>query len=438
MLRRAGISRHRLFAALVMLVGICACARAASPSDVHPLIAYVQAPDASYAWSKEGERKLPSGGTCVRVNMTSQTWQGIPWKHELDIIRPKKVRYPATMLMFIAGGHADTDLVNAVGRAADAGGVPIAALFDIPNQPLFDGRNEDALIAYTFVRFLETGDKTWPLLYPMTKSAVRAMDTIQKIAADDWKSPVKGFVISGASKRGWTTWFTGAVDKRVVGIAPAVYDNLNLAAQMQQQTACYGKYSAMISDYTEKGLPQLLCTDEGKEFARMVDPYTLLDRLTMPKIILLGSNDPYWTLESANLYYADLPGDKHIVYAPNAGHVYIQEPKIGDALTAFTLTCAAGRELPKMTWDYADQPDGVQLTLRPGKVSAVRVWTAASDTRDFRNAKWTDQRITGKKGEYAFTLPDPKNGFAAVFGEASYRGRTPFAQSTTPRILQAK
>ena len=53
----------------------------------------------------------------------------------------------------------------------------------VPNEPLmFAGettnRTEDAIIAYSWDKYLRTGDARWPAQLPMTKAAVRAMDTV--------------------------------------------------------------------------------------------------------------------------------------------------------------------------------------------------------------------------------------------------------------------
>jgi len=103
-------------------------------------------------------------------------------------------------------------------QIAVASKAPVAELRMVPNQPLVftgDGqkRSEDAIIAFTWAKFMNTGDKRWPLRLPMTKSAVRAMDTITSFLAspEGGKAKVDNFVVCGGSKRGWTTWTTAAV-----------------------------------------------------------------------------------------------------------------------------------------------------------------------------------------------------------------------------------
>ena len=59
------------------------------------------------------------------------------------------------------------------------------------------------------------------------------MDTVA-----DWVQKTHGgalidkFLVAGASKRGWTTWMTGAVDTRVIGLFPIVMDMLNFTSNV--------------------------------------------------------------------------------------------------------------------------------------------------------------------------------------------------------------
>jgi PhoPQ-activated pathogenicity-related protein len=119
------------------------------------------------------------------------------------------------------------------------------------------------------------------------------MDAMQSIVHERWGASIESFTVSGASKRGWTTWLTAAVDKRVMAIAPMVIDVLNMRAQMEHQRATWGEVSEEIRDYAALNLPERLKTQRGQELLAMVDPFSYRQQLTRPKLILLSTNDRY-------------------------------------------------------------------------------------------------------------------------------------------------
>lgn len=84
----------------------------------------------------------------------------------------------------------------------------------------------------------------------MVKASIRAMDATKEFM--DKELPQLGtsldyFAVSGASKRGWTTWLVGAVDPtRVMAIAPVVLDAINFVAVEHHEYRSYGGKTSFI------------------------------------------------------------------------------------------------------------------------------------------------------------------------------------------------
>jgi PhoPQ-activated pathogenicity-related protein len=389
---------------------------------------FVKKPEPKFEW-KLKEKKEVLDGTVYDLQMTSQVWHDITWTHQLQVYQPKEVDPNATMLVYVTGGKAKPDMVLFGMFLAQKVKAPVAILYDIPNQPLLGDKKEDTLIAETFVRCLEEKDETWPLLFPMVKSVVKAMDALEAFAKDEWKQPLKGFIVAGASKRGWTSWLTGAVDSRVVAIAPLVIDTLNMQVQMAHQMESFGAYSDQIRDYTMRGLVPLPKTPEAKHLWEMVDPYSYRDKLKQPKLIINGNNDPYWTTDALNLYWDELKGDKYIVYVPNAGHNLEQagvpllekRSRAVNALAAFVRCQMTGKAMPKLAWKNTDEGDQLRLVVTADPApKGARLWMATAPTRDFREAKWTDQKVKLAKNTIAGEVTAPKEGCLAFYVDLDY------------------
>lgn len=420
------------------------------------LAKYVKKADASYKWVKRREGEI-DGATFVELTLTSQTWRDIVWKHQLFILRPASVPEDTkNAMLFITGGSWNDSLAGPVAEGASLPKetpifvglaeqlrTPVAILMHVPQQPILGGRKEDDAIAETFVNFIKTGDDEWPLLLPMVKSAVRGMDATQEYAAKEWKLNLKEFTITGASKRGWTTWLTGATDKRAVAIAPMVIDMLNTNVQMKHQIESFGGPSEQIQDYVNRGLLKMLDTPRGKQLNLITDPYSYRKQLLQPKLIMLGTNDRYWPLDALNLYWDALEGEKHIVYVPNAGHGLnpnngiIDIPRVSGGLAAIHRRVVDNATLPKLSWKHADSDKGLALEVTSDVApKEVRVWLAKSDTKDFRKALWTSRIVKRDGDKYLHQLEAPAEGYAAMLGEAEYEGpNAPFFFSTNVRII---
>lgn len=394
---------------------------------------YLHNDDQSYHWELKDSYSI---GEVKAYNLllTSQQWHEYMWTHQLTILVPAENKYDGALL-FITGGSNKKGLPNWNGQddkfiagmgavAAKNKGI-VAVLRQTPNQPLVGDLTEDALISYTLHKFKEDGDYSWPMLFPMVKSAVRAMDAIQEFSSRTLKHDVKRFVVSGASKRGWTTWLTGANDNRVAAIAPMVIDILNMPVNLDYQVKMWKEYSIQIEDYVKLGIPQTARTEKGNAITTMVDPYAYRKKLTMPKMIFMGTNDEYWTVDAIKHYIDSIPGQNFIHYVPNVGHDLGDKKQALAGLSAFFGQTLAGTPYPILQWDLAQTKKGITLKVNttPDILVDAILWSTDSEDTDFRDEKWTGKSLGLKKKRAVVTAlqPLPETGYRAFYLDLKYK-----------------
>jgi PhoPQ-activated pathogenicity-related protein len=307
---------------------------------------------------------------------------------------------------------------------------------------LYGDLTEDELISYTLHNFKMDGDYNWPLLFPMVKSAVKGMDAIQEFSKKNLNHEIKRFVVSGASKRGWTTWLTGAQDKRVVAIGPMVIDVLNMPVSLNYQLEVWKDYSVQIQDYVDLGIPQSAETEGGRALNTMIDPYSYRKTLTMPKMIFIGTNDEYWPVDAIKNYYDSIPGKNLIHYVPNAGHDLGGGKQALTGLSAFFGTTLLNKQYPECKWTCTKKGTNIQLSVASTSdllLDAV-VWSAVSEDRDFRNETFS-KRSLGKKNESKINTDEalPSTGFKAFYLDLKYQAPSgePYTVSTRMFVADA-
>lgn len=392
------------------------------------LFDYVARPEPAFEWKKKSTLDTPLG-TVHQLTLISQVWHELTWEHDLHVYVPKNSKPSATMLLWNTGGGGNERNIAFGLDMARRVGSPVAFLYGIPRQPLLGDKKEDALIAETFVRYLDTGDASWPLLFPMVKSLVKGMDALQAFSKVELKQEIKSFVVSGASKRGWTSWLTGAADPRVKGIAPLVIDTLNMRAQGPYQFKSFGAYSDQVHDYTERKLLPMPDTAEAKALWSMVDPWVYREKLKLPKMIINGANDPYWTTDALNLYWDDLKGDKWVLYVPNAGHGLEQNMPDGrkdreralNGLAAYTRSLMSDRPLPKVNWKHSSEPGVAKLTITSTPAAkGGRLWVARGKSRDFRLVEWKEVTVVQEENQLRGEVAPTGDEVIAFYGEADF------------------
>ncbi len=440
----------RTYLALLLAVLVHAHAHAAPAVDNSTvndtlLDRYTARRDDSFAWTLEKTWTDMPGLVGYALNLTSQTWRNKPdvdhpaWTHMMQIVRPEHPAggaLPDTALLIIAGGtrtqNAPEHLDAQLAMMARLTGSVVVLLPDVPNQPMVlngDGvpRYEDDLLAETWVSAAKTHDQSWIIHLAMVESAVAAMDAAQQFLASDTGGgiSIKHFFVSGASKRGWTTWLTAAVDDRVSGIVPFVIDTLNLPATMKHHWGAYGFWAPAIGDYSGRHLFNWLNSPDSRALRSIVDPYLYRDRLDMPKFLINSAGDQYFLPDTTRYYLDDLPGITRLRIVPNTNHSLGRNLDAVQSALAFYTALLDNRPIPALSW-RSDTPGVLRVTADTDPIE-VTLWQAHNPgARDFRqeaigNAWQPTPLEPDDDGVYTARVDPPESGYTAFFVEARFR-----------------
>lgn len=371
-----------------------------------------------------------TGSVTIILNVTSQFWlspneilnERSTWFHYVVITIPKDVRGDQALLIIGGGSNSNAPPTGAeYGSIATMTNSVVAELRLVPNQPIqfaatpSVNRKEDAIIAYSWRQFVATGNVEWIAQLPMTKSAVMAMNAVQQTVPS-----VQSFVVSGASKRGWTTWLTAAVDQRVKAIIPLVFDMLNIRALSTHVHKVYCFYPAALKDYVENGFfnNSEIPSNLFDKLTNIVDPLSYASRLgQIPKYIISSTGDQFFTPDSSQFYYDSLPGEKLIRYVPNSDHSLAGTDAVQSVMSYYIIAQQQNNR-PKYTWKLGQPAPGsssntntltMTITGATQDPSFVYLWQITSPRgRDFRlnttDALWQKSPVLKDKSSTGTSL----------------------------------
>jgi PhoPQ-activated pathogenicity-related protein len=415
-----------------------------------PLDRYVGLPTPEYRYEVLSTLETPQHRSRV-LSMISQRWRSSSevdrplWQHWLTITEPRELKKPIALMVIAGGSNTDPPpkrIDPIIETIAVQTGTVIAVLQMVPNEPLRFSDDpkplgEDDLIAYTWKKFLQTGDDTWPARLPMTKAVIRAMDTVTALTRDGPGPPIERFVVGGASKRGWTAWLVAAADQRVKAVVPIVIDVLNVERNALHTYQSYGFWPPAMEPYVRAGIPKWIGTPQFDALMRIIDPFSYRSRLTMPKLIVNATGDQYFPPDSSQFYYSALPGEKYLRYVPNTDHSLNGETKnTAQTGIAFLDSLVDGMPLPRYAWTTdSGGTIHVQTSKRP---LIAKLWHATNHrARDFRVesiGRAYHSIVLPEHGRFSYAgrIPPPARGFAAYFIELTYEtGRSDLFTVTT-------
>ncbi|CAF1416794.1 unnamed protein product [Adineta ricciae] len=442
-----------------------------------PLDDYVHAPDPYMNWTVLKIYDMPDYVLYI-LNFTSQKWldetfSNRPmWSHYLCISVPNKLTRPKSAFMFIDGGHfydglpkPEDNFVALTSMFAVSSGSIGVDLQDIANQPIrFNAdlsnksRSEDSLLGWTWKAYLENQSNPNVLLHmPVTKACVRAMDAVQQFLGQLKVIVPESFIIGGASKHGWATWTTAAVDhQRVIAAIPIVMNTINFQMSLHHHYRSLVGWTFAFQDYYDLGITRYVDSTNLAKMSQIIDPYNYFDRFANKKLLLLQTaGDEFFLLDGEYTFWGALQdATNHSSFLrrlPNAEHSCAgHEISLFLTMRSFYLSVYDDKPLPSFKWTknmnnthgYIRATADFGVGPKPMSAIGYRARTLNADRRDFRllianpndtrkpivnpvlwlTTSLVTEETTPTSITYSLTIENPMSGWEGFYIQVSFPG----------------
>jgi PhoPQ-activated pathogenicity-related protein len=433
------------------LVSLLAAAGLAACASASPLWDYVNAPDdGTFSWFYTGVQYNYTGLTGYLLNVTSQHWEPVPnysnrpiWTHQVLVVVPDQISNYTVASIYLTGGDNNggvepgykEDALAAVAMANATKSVA-ATLWQVPAQPIVFSsdpehaeRTEDAAVGFTWKTFMDSGGDGPPeqiLYFPMTRSAVKAMDAVtafvpQVVPAAD----LQHWFVMGASKRGWITWLTAACDARVVGAAPIVMDLMNFEIGIQHMWQSLGNWTFAFAPYYDLNITNRFGTPIFDKLVQHIDVLNYKENLTMPILVIDATGDEFFQPYDDWVWWDTLKASNNAM-----NRLMIQNAEHSEATgfieliigaEAFAKSIFVGSTRPQLDWTLDLTGNSITATVQKtaGVPYKVTLWHAQSLPSQFANGSVGLPNRKDFRLVRGATPDDPCNYIKVhIFGEA--------------------
>jgi PhoPQ-activated pathogenicity-related protein len=273
----------------------------------------------------------------------------------------------------------------------------------------------------------------------MVKAVVRAMDAMQDFLPKIGIPKPEKFIIAGASKRGWTTWLTPAVDTRINGIVPMVMPILNMENVINQMWRSLGIWTFAFQDYMDLDVMGFLNTPGFQLMANVIDPIFYMPYLEpIPKYMVFSTGDEFFLPDSARNFYDDLKGEFNLRMVPNSEHSLAPlDELVINNIGSFILYVMNNQTIPTLKETLVYSNTTASITVLPSSPpTQAKLWqatTISATRRDFRFLTcgsvncfqpvfWTDTNLKpNPDGSYTASVSAPLRGWTGFLIELSYQ-----------------